>query len=566
MEKFFDSHLHATLKHQFANKGKEVSAWETLTPKKYTDNFNGFRGKLTKYFLMNFIINTLRSQSSLSQLIEGKYGLCIMALYSPDRELLNSLYSNPAFNDIIKREWFGQILDKEKLESLINGTEHFPILLKDLKLLKEPSTKGEVVFLNQKADFKDQDKVLNLVFSIEGLHCLRTDATVTDPAGVVAQLNSSLDQIKANGGHVISSTITHIDNENQLFANQAYALDGIRNMGLSDEKMRPTGNGLTPLGKEAVSVLETRGIFPDIKHLSYKARKDFYKWRADRAVTSPIVCTHAGLAGIAFQGNGKSYQDLIITAKKVKTRYPEDGNTIEKDHVEVTLAKLQSSRDTHFNTVGYNSTSINLYDEDVRQIYDSNGFMGISLDVRILGYSKLFREDWENEYLNYVVEFVKQGQTHKLICDTEFFSWQEFQDLGLQLTGPELKFSQCIHYENLKDQIGGKGNSGFYAQYQHFLANVLHAVRLGESWDGATGIEKMLLETIGIGSDFDGLIDSIWYASDCTQIDYLKKRVTKDFRRAAKQFGINLPNSISNQVVADHIFYLNGKNFVLKHI
>lgn len=566
MDKFFDSHLHATLKHQFASKDKEVSAWVTLTPNDYTNNFSGVLGAVTKYFIKDFIIATLRSQSSLSQLVKGQYGLCIMSLYSPDKDLLNALYSNSGFNSIIEKVWFGEILDKEKLKQLINEEKHFPNLLKDLEMLSEISPIGRVNFLNKSSDLQDKKNVLNLVFSIEGLHCLRSDTKVTDRNGVLSQIKSSLDQINGKGAKVISSTITHIDNENQLFANQAYAMDGMRNMGLEDGPLRPTGNGLTHLGKEAILVLEERGIFSDIKHMSFKARKDLYEFRNLKAINSPLVCTHAGLAGIPFHSSGRSYQDLIIYAKKVKTAYGEGIQAVETDHIEVQLAKPQSDDNTHFNTVGFNATSINLYDEDVKEIYDSGGILGISLDSRILGYVKLFGNDAFNEGLSYISEFKKGTHNYKLICDTEFFSEEEFENLGLKLTGPKHKYSNCIHYDNLHGQIGGKGSAGHFAQFQHFLANVCHAIGLGQQWDGAAGVEKMLLETLCIGSDYDGLIDSIWYASDCTEIGYLKRRFQEHFPLTAKRFGITLPKGLTAKVAADHLFYENGKNFVLKHL
>jgi microsomal dipeptidase-like Zn-dependent dipeptidase len=566
MERFFDSHLHATLKHHFASENKQVSAWETLTPKDYTNNFEGVVGAIAKYFIKNFILTTLRSQSSLSQLVEGKYGLCIMSLYSPDKDLLNALYSDSGFNKIIEEVWFGKILDTDKLKALIFGTEHFPLFLEDLKLLAEPSINGRINFLNNPTDFQDEEKVLNLVFSIEGLHCLRKNTRVIDSAGVLSQIKSSLDEIKDEGARVISSTITHIDNENQLFANQAYAMDGMRAMGLEDGPLRPIGNGLTQLGKDSIFLLEDRGIFSDIKHMSFKSRKDLYEFRKEKGITSPVLCTHAGLAGIPFHGPEKSFQNLIITARKVKTTYVKDEENIESDHVEVKLAKLQSTDNNHFNTIGFNSTSINLYDEDVKQIYDSNGILGVSLDARILGYVKLFETDPANQGLRYIKEFRKDQQVHQLICDTEFFSIEEFNALGLKLTNPELKFSKCIHYKNLKDQIGSNGDAGHFAQVQHFLANVFHAVRLGQAWDAAAGVEKMLLETLCIGSDYDGLIDSIWYASVCTEIGKLKNLFQNHFSKTAKRFGIDLPKGLTAKVAADHLFYENGKNFVLKHL
>ncbi|MFN4000212.1 hypothetical protein [Algoriphagus sp.] len=41
MERFFDSRLHLTLKHQFASEGKMVSAWDTLTYQDFTREISG---------------------------------------------------------------------------------------------------------------------------------------------------------------------------------------------------------------------------------------------------------------------------------------------------------------------------------------------------------------------------------------------------------------------------------------------------------------------------------------------------------------------------------------------
>lgn len=300
MEKFFDSHLHATLKHHFASETKEVSAWDTLTNKDYSSNFSGFMGKVTLFFLKNFIEGTLRSQSSLTQLVQSNYDLCMMSLYSPDKDLLKALYEHTDFRKIIDKVWFGKILSGKRLETLIATENHFKILLEDLELLKEPNPIGKVHFLSSKDSFIDSPKTLNLAFAIEGLHCLRSNTTLTESSEILAEISSSIQIIQSKGAKIVSSTITHIDNENQLFANQAYAMDGMRAMGLDDVPLRPTGNGFRPLGIRAIHLLEQHAICTDIKHLSFQARRDLYAHRKSNDIKSPVLCTHAGLAGIPF--------------------------------------------------------------------------------------------------------------------------------------------------------------------------------------------------------------------------------------------------------------------------
>ncbi|MGY6523273.1 MAG: hypothetical protein ACXIUD_16205 [Mongoliitalea sp.] len=566
MEKFFDSHLHATLKHHFASETKEVSAWDTLTNKDYSTNFSGFMGKMTLFFLKNFIEGTLRSQSSLTQLVQSHYDLCMMSLYSPDKDLLKALYEHPDFRKIIDKVWFGKILSGERLESLIATDNHFKILLEDLDLLQEKNSAGKVNFLSTQDSFDASPQTLNLVFAVEGLHCLRSDTNLTDSASVLADVQASIQVIQSKGAKIISSTITHIDNENQLFANQAYAMDGMRAMGLDDVPLRPTGNGFRPLGIRAIHLLEQEKICTDIKHLSFQARKDLYAHRKSNAIHSPILCTHAGLAGIPFEGAPNSFQNHIIDAQLVKSQIHSNNTNTSVQHVQVTLAKPIASKNGVFGTVGFNCASINLYDEDVKEIYNSNGLLGISLDARILGYVSLFGLHNHNQLLPYVKSFAHRGHQYTLITDTEFFSEQEFARLGLRAQRADSWFDNCVNYQNLHPIIGGKGTAGHYTQFLHFMATILHAARLAQEWEGSAGVEKMLMQILCIGSDFDGLIDSIRYATDATRIDFLKKRFEKDFKSSAKRFGISLPKSLTSKLIADQIFHHNGKNFVLSRL
>lgn len=171
-----------------------------------------------------------------------------------------------------------------------------------------------------------------------------------------------------------------------------------------------------------------------------------------------------------------------------------------------------------------------------------------------------------NQLLPYVKSFTHRGHQYTLMTDTEFFSEQEFLGLGLKAQRADSWFDDCVNYHNLQPIIGGKGTAGHYTQFLHLMANVLHAARLAQEWEGSEGVEKMLMQILCIGSDFDGLIDSIRYATDATKMEFLKKRFEKDFRSSAKRFGISLPKSLTSKMVADHVFYQNGKNFVLSRL
>jgi hypothetical protein len=552
MEKLFDSHLHPTLKNHFSDPAHPTSPWESILYKELTSGFRAL--SLIKCLIRPFLENTIVSQSSLEQLIKSNYRLAMAALFFPDRDLMKAITSNTAFMEIIEKGKFGKYLNKQKFESLRDTSDGFSVLLEDLKLLQSDSKgKGEVNFLQRGEEIPDnKDKTLHLVFTVEGLHCLRSNLDENDPELIFQDIQRNLISLQKEV-FISSINLTHIDNSNGIFSNQAYAMDGLRNSGMEDRPLRPLGKGLTELGRRMVDFLEERKVLTDIKHMSWVARKELYTYRKQKGIQSPIVCTHAGLAGIWFHHSTEKFTDFIL------------GTVKNGLHYELKIGKpIFSDAHRFFDQVCFNPSTINLFNEDLIEIYNSDGLLGISLDKRILGYTEV---EWERgvytnssesvSYFNEGISIVPR------IVDTDFISQQEFNSGDFNAgseNGKRRAFTARadLFHDRIKDSLSQE----YDMQYLHFVANILHAVKVGRMIDGPNGMEKMLTRILCIGSDFDGLIDSIGIASKATKVAKLKGQFQHDFRRLAKMAGLELAPYLTGQFVANRIFYENGRDFV----
>lgn len=208
----------------------------------------------------------------------------------------------------------------------------------------------------------------NLVLAIEGAHVL--DGAGEDPL-------ERLDELKNFRHRILYLTLCHFA-QNPL-CTQAYAMKLVKPTKVPT--FLPVGSGLTERGKSVIrrcyDTATGRRILIDIKHMSLSGRQQFYAWkRADPDLRDvPIVASHAGATGLSWAyDQRKAYwaEDRYISSLgqwAIDYRKP-DG---------LRLGKLKSS---------FNPSTINLFDEDIREIIASGGLIGLMLDQRQLGVNK----------------------------------------------------------------------------------------------------------------------------------------------------------------------------------
>lgn len=299
-------------------------------------------------------LSILDSQSSLSQLRDGNVNLIVAPLYGLENGFARagiirkaarfSRHADLKFIDRVGREKIGY-------HDLMWGD--FDHLMRSDK----PEEDKDFKVLRSMSEF-DSSKI-NILLAVEGGH------NFYDTGQEMIDLDEALRRLKyfksPNTERLLYITFTHLTR--QEFCNHAYGMKLI-----NDQRFAPNGDGITEPGKKFIrTALDNQfgqRILIDIKHMSLKARKQFYAMQAAEFPDAPIMATHMGMTGTSWD------KKLVRRVKEAK----------KYDGYRVTYHKTSGALDTDFNP-----WSINLYDEDIEAIVGSGGLIGLSLDQRILG-------------------------------------------------------------------------------------------------------------------------------------------------------------------------------------
>ncbi len=239
----------------------------------------------------------------------------------------------------------------------------------------------------------DNDDVI-IVLTLEGIHALGVGnpeddclAPGTKPRDVsIGKLKSRIRQLK--GEESLDDTtlkswahppfyITFAGHFNNGLCGHAHSLPSISKHIYDQRKNMDKGvlknvafsvmNEFLGLDEDLNSTGSKR-ILIDVKHMSAASRQDFYKKiirpfnrKPENAISKiPVIASQVGYSGV------DGLDTLVQNAK--------DGR--EEDD---------------FNVNGFKAWNINLCDEDVIEIHDSEGLIGISLDQHLLG---IYQKNW----------------------------------------------------------------------------------------------------------------------------------------------------------------------------
>ena len=119
------------------------------------------------------------------------------------------------------------------------------------------------------------------------------------------------------------------------------SLQPLTNLKLVDQSFGMSTD-ITHLGYMVLNKLLANNIIIDTKHMSWRARQSYYRFRKNNYPRIPIISSHSAVAGVKVIGD--------------------------------------SATDKHFYNV-----ELNLCDEDIAEIISSKGLIGISMDQRVTG-------------------------------------------------------------------------------------------------------------------------------------------------------------------------------------
>jgi microsomal dipeptidase-like Zn-dependent dipeptidase len=518
---FFDFHIHPTLKSLFSENDpqgqfKKHSPWTPLDKSKIP-----FLLKCCTEFPY-----ILQSQGDLAQLAASDCNLVCVALYMPEKDMLAA--------DLLQKSTEGPLgiyLQKHKIDTLLNGNPYELLRSDDWATLTDAVQFGinnkKVKLIRKRSDYDENDlSTIHVVFSVEGCHSLSSEIQNFDVDAII----SNIDDLRKNAA-LLSINLTHM--EQSPLCNMAFGMQF-----LSDEGFRPTGFKIEDKGIAVLKHCYENNIMIDVKHLSLGSRQHLYELRRTpefATINQPIVCTHAGFTGISF----KEIPDYLFAVRD----FAKKGYTVFWQGKPVKYG--DSPRPC------FNASSINLYDEDIMEILQSGGMIGLSMDKRILGFQQFEKESngrddfpLETEYISNKEKtlFLGKGKVtiSKAFADAEkIMSWDEIEEGG--------EVNPMLSDYHLK----------------HFMAHIIHVIALAQknSYDVMTALNQLC-----IGSDYDGLINPIWVCETANSLEHFKSELEDNFVSFAKKSGIKLPEEFDVKSFSKKLFFENGRDFVMKRL
>lgn len=353
---------------------------------------------------------------------------------------------------------------------------------------KKESVSGKYVLAKDALDIErcTQENTTTVVLTIEGAHAFGIGNTGFDGVADITFLElqkriSDLKNVSGPWKHpVFFLTLAH--HFNNTLCGHAHSLPS-EGQALSNQTLNMNEKIFEPgftIVRQLLGITKdqapdySRRVLIDVKHMSARARRDYYELvvkpynEVNPNDKIPIIASHVGHSGFV------TLQDQIENLKK-------EHDNAKKDN--------------------FYAWNINISDEDVCVIHESEGLIGLSFDQRILG-------------------------------------------IGKKILG--------VISVNQK-----KGNS-----IEAFEKTIKRIVKT--AFDSRISKPENIWNCITLGSDFEGYVDPIDQYSTVLGYEAFAKDlavVLKNWKKSEPQYFVNLdPDKL-----VDKICFLNAQQFVIKH-
>jgi microsomal dipeptidase-like Zn-dependent dipeptidase len=473
MRYFADIHSHPSMKpygHSFPGRGNNKnpnsnqSIW-FYDPPDIFSKFIDLLGGLVKY-----------RQSSFSSMGFGNTGIVFASLYPMERSFFDNKLGTGDFNDMLLN--FITSVGRKRIDFIQSITDYFPDLENEYAFLQQMD--GSLVKLADKASYKynlaknaaDVETTLNqdniddkkanaiaVLITIEGAHSFGTGIHPKSKPADRNYVLGNVEKVKTWTHRPVFITLAH-HFYNEL-CGHAESLSGKVKLATDQSYMMNTG--FTSLGLEVVDRLldstDNKRILIDIKHMSRTSRLEYFNLLDTKYAGQdiPVIVSHGAVIG--------------------------------------------NEKDKHL----FRQNDINLYDDEIIKVAQTNGLFGLQLDERRIAAPG----DFELKKTHGV-------ERRKVLFHSSFLVWRQIQHIA------ELLDSQ-----------------GLFA------------------W----GIQSL-------GSDYDGMIDplnGLWTAENYPTLeDYLLMQAHTYMNENAKNLTQPLnridPEEIVNRVMGDNVY-----NFINKY-
>jgi len=518
MKGFTDIHCHSVMTH-YRNPEIKKSACEEIR-----------RPSLSE------ALRSDNTQSDFGKLVKGGVGGIVITLYPIERKwmlpetnipgLIEDLVSNitgfsiQVVRKLMKEEEDGRIKYYEDLLGEYNYLLSQVNKSCNGKMIRIATNYGEYKTNKQAGD------TVSIVISIEGGHALSTiipeDLTL-DPEEVLASHYTSRYRVHVlalknwgpnNDGSHTPFFITLAHHFWNMLVGHCESLPFIFDQKTGKE------SGFTPAGKAMLEDLlstkdengvpnKRRMILIDVKHMSPQARKHYYEHirqiKQDTGLNIPVISSHSSI------GDAKSLDCLI------------KGTDDEKSFDEP---------DNFFNT-----STLSLNNEDIINIIESDGIIGIILHEGRIAAKMAFKK--KAYRINYLRRRIKKRQNKIESMQAELTS-NIREERKIELTENISKFhGQVLDMEQ-------EMREGFICM---IMANIYKIVQVYADNDIAN--KEKGWEHICIGSDFDGTINKLDFLGTSEQFPVIEEEMIKFMNNPRPLTGFD-PNWTSNHLKTLH--------------
>lgn len=530
---YFDLHAHPTMKAFLSgtHPANRRSVWDDRNPPK----------PITAPLLL-LARPILVHQANLSQLHDGVVNLCVSVHHAPEKAMAGSHFFQTQARHIptfVSPTLLQEIGDMQPGQ----GRSYFQHLQESLALTPATLSGPEGQRMQVLRRLRDYDpSCVNLIRAIEGAHSLYDDA---DGTTAMANLLLLLPEHR-----FLYLTLAHLT-DNRLFTHAFGMRMKVGPVTIADSTdFFPRRAGITPRGLELLAAVLQAGILVDVKHLSRSARMQFYDYRRQYFPDRPILCSHAAAAGCS--------RDNPPFRKAVWQRdYRQPAKRRDANETLVVVHYEQAHNGAQVTPTDFNPWSINLYDEDIREIVESGGLIGISLDKRIAGDGRNIKEVFSlAEYQLFPHRpDIKRGLLPE---DDEVSTEDELltQELTDELTAEAAPADSAPEAASLAEERTQRQRKAYRRQLRLLAHQILYMVRQAgpTTW-----------QCLCIGSDFDGLIVPLRCCPTVLEFDDLEAALAQELLNQAEQgpdAGLTAANV--RERVRD-LLWRNGWRFLEQH-
>lgn len=511
MSTFFDLHTHISLKTMLGGTNSETrnSCWK-IVKSKALDPLSG---------------SILGSQSSLTQLKKGNVKIAVTALYSLEQAFANNWILKDVL-PIIEKD-----LNKKYLESISkNKLSPYQNLNDELAHIQnaifEKSKEVQIVY-----NLNDINKnKINLILATEGLHCFQNSYDTSNKEQTQEDIKSNFQNfIKSN--RILYTGLTHLTRG--PICTHTYAMKMLKGT-----EFIPEGGGLTQVAMHIIDHCYSgigyngKKTFIDIKHMGIVSRMQFYEYRKQKGYSNiPIVASHIAVTG-------SSFNNIRIVSSNPSNLYE---NAVEVEHHKSYSNISYKVDNSNSFIIDFNPWSLNLYDEEIIEIIDSGGILGLIFDKRVLGHT-ISVSDNSIEGIEY---FSKECYDY-LVSNNHFNQLSEHEE-------PE----EIIQIDIIKSS-----NIGI----AHLFVNMMHIVKTIYNKYTNTDMKFKAWDHICIGTDSDGLISTINGYSDSSDFEAIKGELFEIIKKVRKSELNKYFGTLDTEILLNKIFYTNGAKFIDKHL